>query len=44
VWTGLNFRPDPSVVLKVNYCKAWVIAPAIHLDFSAINAQAAWAF
>jgi hypothetical protein len=41
---GLNFRPDPSVVLKIEYVQAWVHAPLLDMDFRAFMTQAAWAF
>jgi hypothetical protein len=41
---GLNFRPDPSVVLKVEYDVAQVYSPILDMKFRAFMAQAAWAF
>jgi len=44
-WTaGLNFRPDPSVVLKVQYTEAKISSPTVVQPFRALMAQAAWAF
>jgi opacity protein-like surface antigen len=41
---GLNFRPDPSVVLKLEYIQVHVDAPLLDMDFRAFMSQAAWAF
>ncbi len=42
---GLNFRPNPSVVLKVQYIQARVrTATLLDVDMSAFMTQAAWAF
>jgi len=40
---GLNFRPDPSVVLKLQYNRATIYSQ-LDLSFGAFSAQAAWAF
>jgi hypothetical protein len=41
---GLNFRPDPSVVLKLNLVQANVVASLRDITFRAFMTQAAWAF
>ncbi|MDQ3337334.1 MAG: OprO/OprP family phosphate-selective porin [Myxococcota bacterium] len=41
---GLNFRPDPSVVLKLNYAHARIFALNSDFTIRAFMAQAAWAF
>jgi hypothetical protein len=41
---GLNFRPDPSVVLKLNFVQANLRAPLLDLTLRIFMMQAAWAF
>lgn len=41
---GLNFRPDPSVALKLEYVEAQIDAPITKLTFRALMTQASWAF
>lgn len=41
---GFNFRPDPSVVLKLQYSWVGLRSSLLDLDIGAFEAQAAWAF
>ena len=41
---GLNFRPDPSVVLKLQYGAVALRSSLVDIDLAAFSAQAAWAF
>lgn len=41
---GLNFRPDPSVVLKVQYTQEFLHASLLDFTVRAVITQAAWAF
>ena len=41
---GLNFRPDPSVALKVGYTEAHISSPILDVRLRAFMTQAAWAF
>ncbi|MEO8701861.1 MAG: porin [Kofleriaceae bacterium] len=41
---GFNFRPVPSVALKINYLQATIRSPALDATLRAVSTQAAWAF
>jgi hypothetical protein len=43
-WGGLNVRPTPRVVLKVQYDHAWLPDFSPDEDYRALNFQAAWSF
>jgi len=43
-YLGLNFRPDPSVALKINYAGGEFTSVIGKFYYQALMAQAAWAF
>jgi hypothetical protein len=46
LWAGLNARPIPRVVLKVQYTYSWFPSDSVYsnIHYSVLDTQAAWSF